>query len=187
MEKRWPPERLKSLETPRLRIAWATSRPPWTAVFSSTWSGVAIAARLQLVELPARGVGVELGGMDPPLGLLHLPAGAVERRALPLQLHLGGGQLALSGLAALGPLLARPALGRLAVGALLPPSRGGRGRRTDQPDRRRPLLAGEAAELDRLGDLGIAGGGPERLADAGQDLLPHPVLVPDCLGRSQQR
>src|SRR3954447_1326424 len=44
MEKRCPPERVKSLLAPRLFMACATRRPPWTAVFSSTWSDVAIAA-----------------------------------------------------------------------------------------------------------------------------------------------
>src|SRR6266511_2680835 len=129
---------------------------------------------LDLVQGAASGVGVELGGVDLLLGLLHLLVGALERRPLPLEALLGGGELALGGLAALGLLLAGAALGGLAILGLLPSGRRGRRGGADQPDRRGALLARQPAALDRLSDLGIAGGGLQRLADPGEDLRPDP-------------
>src|SRR4051794_26254265 len=65
MEKRCPPERVKSLLAPRLFMACATSRPPWTAVFSSTWSDVAIPAETTgSGEHPGVLGAAALGGVD---------------------------------------------------------------------------------------------------------------------------
>src|SRR3954451_19186563 len=65
MEKRCPPERVKSLLAPRLFMACATSRPPWTAVFSSTWSDVAISAETTgSAEDPGVLGAPALGGVD---------------------------------------------------------------------------------------------------------------------------
>src|SRR5918995_5032995 len=99
MEKRWPPERVKSFEAPRLLIAWATSLPPWTAVFCSTWCFVAIVARLargqvrlDVVEGPAGRVGVELGGVGSLLRLLdRLPGAPQLSPPPPLPLFPRGG------------------------------------------------------------------------------------------------
>ncbi len=60
MEKRWPPERVKSFEAPRLFIACATRRPPWTAPDSAPLAvsracSVAIEPRLPARSRPGRG------------------------------------------------------------------------------------------------------------------------------------
>src|SRR5262245_12909171 len=65
---------------------------------------------LDLVQGPARRVSVKLGVVDGLLGFLHLLSGRFELRLLALELLLGGGELALGLLAALGLLLAGAAL-----------------------------------------------------------------------------
>src|SRR5262249_55943515 len=140
-----------------------------------------------LLDRAAGRVRVELGLVDPPLALLDGLAGRLQLGALALEALLGGGQLALGGLAAPGRGPALAALGGLAILGIALARRRRRGRRPDQPDRGGALLAAETPEADRLGDLGVGGRGLERLADPGEDLVADTVLAADRLGGAEQR
>ena len=191
MEKRWPPERLKSFEAPRLFIAWATRRPPWTRRSSRlaparSPSRPRLAPRSRPARGGRRGRRARRRGRSarpPPPRLGRAPASPARARAF------------FSAAASLRSASLRRfaccwRARRSAASRSLPffrlGRRGGRGR-ADQPDRRRALLARQPAAPDRLGDLRVAGRGLQGLAHPGEDLLPHPVLAADRLGRAQQR
>ena len=167
-------------------IAWATSRPPCTgrrvlvgfgalgppldllAIAAETTARPAPAARrARRARLRARGV------PRPPCSPAHGRAWrALARASSPSRRACARPPCAASPVA--GARAARPPRGPCRPFAGAPSRRRG----AEQADRCRALLADHAAPLDRLGELGVAGGGLERLADTGQDLRPHPVLGP---------
>src|SRR3954468_8661565 len=111
---------------------------------------------LQIVQLPAGGMDVELRVVHPALGVLDGLTCPIELPLLAIEALLGRCQLALGRLAALRQPLTGAALRGLPV--LSSSLSAGAGRRrggADQPDRRGPLLAGQTATFDRLGDLGV--------------------------------
>ena len=185
MEKRWPPERLKSFEAPRLFIACATRRPPWTRRLLASTCSVAIEAETSARSRPARGG--RRGQSSSAAWTLRSASSTFSRARSSFARSRSSFFSAAASLrsASLRRFACCWRARRSAASRSLPFFRVARRRgcrRADQPDPRRPLLACQPAVPDRLGDLRVAGRGLQGLRHPGQDLVPHPVLATDRLG-----